>query len=104
MKKFRKKPVIIEAVQYTDHDSGRRILDWTASTPTPAFLADPVPGDGPGLGMTLRVKTLESGAGSHVVEPGDWVIRGVSGEHYPCTTHASRTFFTATYEPVEDHK
>jgi hypothetical protein len=86
---FRKKPVVVEAVQYTDTVSGEVILAWTAGTQTPAFLTD--------LGMTLRVRTLESGDGSHIVGIGDWVIRGVSGEHYPCKPD----IFAATYEAVE---
>lgn len=96
--KFRKKPVVIEALQYTSKEDGLRIIAWTQGTTTPAFLADHVPSDGAGFGMTLRVRTLESGGGSHVVAPGDWVIRGVSGEHYPCKPD----IFQATYEPVCD--
>ncbi len=99
--KFRKKPVVIEAVQYTGVAAGERILAWTAGTATSAFLADKVPSDGPtfDMEMTLRVRTLESGGGSHIVGPGDWVIRGVSGEHYPCKPD----IFEATYEPAETH-
>lgn len=39
------------------------------------------------------IDTLEGG---HIVCPGDWVITGVAGEHYPCKPD----IFEATYEPV----
>ena len=43
---------------------------------------------------TLRIDTLE---GTMIASAGDWVIRGVQGEHYPCKPD----IFSATYEPVE---
>ena len=39
------------------------------------------------------IDTLEGG---HIVCPGDWIITGVAGEHYPCKP----TIFEATYEAV----
>lgn len=39
------------------------------------------------------IDTLEGG---HIVCPGDWVITGVKGEHYPCKPD----IFAATYDPV----
>ena len=44
------------------------------------------------LGM---IDTLE---GAHYVTPGDWIITGVKGEHYPCKPD----IFEATYERVEE--
>jgi hypothetical protein len=41
------------------------------------------------------IDTLE---GSHIVCPGDWIITGVKGEHYPCKPDV----FQATYEAVAD--
>lgn len=43
------------------------------------------------------IKTLEGG---HIVTPGDWIITGVSGEHYPCKPD----IFEKTYEKVEEDK
>lgn len=40
------------------------------------------------------IDTLEGG---HIVCPGDWIITGVKGEHYPCKPD----IFEATYEEVE---
>jgi hypothetical protein len=39
------------------------------------------------------IDTLEGG---HIVCPGDWIITGVKGEHYPCKPD----IFAATYEPA----
>jgi hypothetical protein len=41
------------------------------------------------------VKTLEGG---HIVTPGDWIIKGVKGEFYPCKPD----IFAATYEPADE--
>ena len=72
---FSKIPVVIQAMQYdgTDRSAGD-IIQWTCKSSTPAEISK----------GELRVKTLESAEGSHVVSIGDWVIRGVAGEHYPC--------------------
>ena len=42
------------------------------------------------------IETLEGG---HVVCPGDWIITGVEGEHYPCKPG----IFSKTYEPAEGY-
>jgi len=82
MSKYRKKPVVIEAVHYDDE------------FPL-AFLADAEhvrsAGDGSGA---LEIVTLE---GTMRAEVGDWIIRGVQGELYPCKPD----IFEATYEAVE---
>lgn len=96
--KFRKKPVVIEAFQMTQ---ARRMdnADW------PEWLHRAWNGseDQPGTlqradyGVTppdeLAIVTLE---GAHRVSWGDWIIRGVKGELYPCKPD----IFAATYEEV----
>jgi hypothetical protein len=77
--KFRKKPVEIEAVQYTGENLNE-ILQFVGRLKT-----------GPGC----RIETLE---GTMEASPGDWIIKGVKGEFYPCKPE----IFLATYEPVED--
>ena len=42
------------------------------------------------------IDTLEGG---HIVCPGDWIITGVKGEHYPCKPD----IFEMTYEPVGEN-
>lgn len=77
--KYRKKPIVIEAVQFNklgDHPAVVRI----GESPT-------------GFG----IHTLEHTAIKHEVTPGDWIITGVQGEVYPCKPD----IFAATYEPAE---
>lgn len=93
--RWRKKPVTIDARQATGTpDSNREIIEWTRGSSTPAHM-----GDTEGDHQTLYISTLES---EHRVTPGDWIIRGVAGEHYPCKPE----IFAATYEatPVFEEK
>lgn len=86
MTKYRKKPVVIDAVQW----------DGNANTAN-AFLGDRYGADwsydAPGS-KNLVISTLE---GSMTALVGDWIIKGVKGEFYPCKPD----IFTATYEKVE---
>lgn len=99
MPKFRKKPVVIEAIQATGTpESNREIIDWTRGSRTPASMDRRVTAmaDGsflPDTDKSLTIATLE---GAHWVTPGDWIIKGVQGEFYPCKPD----IFAATYEPV----
>lgn len=80
--KFRKKPVIIDAVQwfgYGDHPS------VVCYSPSNEFMGDQYP----------AIQTLE---GWMRVSTGDWIITGVKGEMYPCKPD----IFQATYEPVDE--
>jgi len=90
--KFRKKPVVIEAVQYA------RRFDW------PDWFHDAVTantvlvyGTGKFAGLDeacfCDIKTLE---GTMTAQEGDWIIRGVKGELYPCKPD----IFEMTYEPL----
>lgn len=89
MSQFRKKPVVIEAKQASGTpESNREIIDWTRGSATPAFLDDHPDHDG----LRLNINTLE---GAMWVTPGDWIIKGVKGEFYPCKPD----IFAATYEP-----
>ncbi len=84
--KFRKKPVIIEAVQWTG-ENFKEILD---------FMRPVVPnhrGDAYTLQHAIIIKTLE---GEHIASLNDWIIKGVQGEFYPCKPD----IFKQTYEPV----
>lgn len=83
MAKYRKKPVVIEAVQWT----GRQIT-WPAW-----FLEAEQAGVIQLAGDALQIITLEGPLRASI---GDWVIRGVKGELYPCKPD----IFEATYEPV----
>ncbi len=84
MPKYRKKPVEIEAVQWNGTKA-----DWDAILAL--GLTDWKPGE---IGSdTFTITTLE---GDHLAKLGDYIIRGVQGEHYPCKPD----IFEATYEAV----
>lgn len=82
--RFRKKPIVVEAVQWNN----RQIRE-------PAWFVEAEErGDIHLYGDLLGIKTLE---GVMIAQPGDWIIRGVAGELYPCKPG----IFAKTYEPVE---
>jgi hypothetical protein len=88
MAKFRKKPVVVEARQYTEEDRAS-VVEWCGATSTGI--------DDCGCEYELkniRIHTLE---GVMLAAPGDWIIYGVKGEFYPCKPD----IFEATYERVE---
>ena len=84
--KFRKKPVVIEAVQWHGIPD-----DWGPEHELHGVLTFEPPADDP----CVLIKTLE---GDMEVIPGDWIIKGVEGEFYPCKPH----IFEQTYEQVGD--
>jgi len=73
--RVRKRPIVVEATQWWKHGDHPEVR---IHSPTQGFIT-----------------TLEGG---HVVSPGDWVIRGVAGEHYPCKPE----IFEKTYEKVDE--
>lgn len=81
MAKFRKKPVVIEAVQWFKH----------GDHPAVRYKSDPNRYSDEG------VPWVDTSEGGHVVTPGDWIITGVKGEHYPCKPE----IFAMTYDPAE---
>lgn len=92
VQRFRKKPVVIEAMQYDGTTTtGTPIIDWAlAGGVTIRFWC----GDGEACRKdthALHVQTLE---GVMTADVGDWVIKGVQGEFYPCKPD----IFAATYE------
>lgn len=94
--KYRKKPVVIEAYYY-DHEllgiePKRMETKWLAE----AFELGVLYFKRPSLVLPyeLYVKTLE---GEMKVSVGDYIIKGVKGELYPCKPD----IFEATYDPAE---
>lgn len=93
--KYRKKPVIVEATKWLklgDHPAVRPLAetdDLYFTGMGGATLSLPLSRESYGV-----IGTLESP--NHLVSPGDWIITGVEGEHYPCKPH----IFDATYELV----
>lgn len=107
MARYRKLPVVIEAHQWFkngDHpdDFSERGRGGLTEGKVVRYYRHPdFPGDSfcYRCGQTLHVHgwidTLENG---HRVCPGDWIIRGVKGELYPCKPD----IFAATYERVRE--
>lgn len=114
--KYRKRPVVIEATQW--HSNGDHPLDYADSGDDPKqqrnrrrynnwegdvvrYFRDP---DVPGYsecrhcGQVMRIHGwIETLEGGHIACPGDWIITGIKGEHYPCKPD----IFAATYEPID---
>lgn len=85
--KYRKKPVVIEAVQFLDTEESILELSELGLDPVRVDYADL---DNP----VLKIETLE---GLMVATEGDYIIKGVQGEFYPCKPD----IFKETYEKVE---
>lgn len=94
MPKFRKKPVVIEAVQF-DGLNATEISDFVGKKLSPVLESDTAYQAGQGAPIfSLGIVTLE---GTMKAMPRDWVIKGVNGEFYPCKPD----IFEKTYEPAE---
>lgn len=91
--KYRKKPVVIEAFQIppVDPDAEHEVPVWLEEAIIDKRIVFST------LLGTVSIKTLE---GFMNGVPGDWIIRGVQGELYPC----KNDIFNATYEKVEEGK
>jgi hypothetical protein len=87
MSKFRKKPVVIEAVQF-DGSNRREVLCFIYPSLSETALLG-----AEAMALPVVIETLE---GDMTVSPGDYVIKGVQGEFYPCKPD----IFTATYDPA----
>ena len=74
--KYRKKPVVIEAVQYTPDMTPPQ---WLVDAQAAGIFCQTRDADGDSCWC---IKTLE---GEMVVSPNDWIIKGVKGELYPCS-------------------
>ena len=86
---YRKRPVVIDAVQFLDtHDGVAEVLSFYPGIAGPFAEAGH---------HRFEIVTLE---GKMRVGPGDWVVRGVKGEYYP----VKPDIFDQTYEPVEQPK
>lgn len=83
--KYVKRPVIIEAIEFDGtQESKKEIMDWSeGNVGKSAFTHE------------LFVQTLE---GFLKIQNGDFVIKGIKGEFYPCKPD----FFHATYDRIED--
>jgi hypothetical protein len=82
--KWRKKPVVIEAwqVDSQDYDDLCDLVGWCG---------------GRAVGWDNHLIAIDTLEGTMYADNGDWIIRGVKGEFYPCKPD----IFDATYEPEQ---
>lgn len=87
--RFRKKPVEIDAVKWMGEakDLNRWLDQFHSPNERPIFMFNVED-------ATLKIPTLE---GDMTAQVGDWIIRGVKGEYYPCRSD----IFEMTYTAVE---
>ena len=88
--KFRKKPVVIEAIRW-DGENLDEVMVFCNGDASYELMA---------IGASeLVIATLEDGESiaRHVASVGDFIIKGVAGEFYPCKPD----IFAATYEAAE---
>lgn len=90
--KFRKKPVVIDAWVWNETRDMLAMLQFEGMK----LVGNTGHRDRPGWVGNLRIKTLESDEDSFYVDSGDYIIKGVRGEFYPCKPD----IFAATYEPA----
>lgn len=88
MIKYRKKPVIIEAIQFTGHSSVEKMRNKWREDFVKYFMYIP-------YSSLILIHTLE---GDYDATHSDWIIKGIAGEYYPCKSD----IFKATYEKVEE--
>ena len=88
MAKYRKKPVVIEAIKFID--TTERIEELSGFIDNQPLRIDYKNPEKP----ILKLNTLE---GEHIASVGDWIIKGVKGEFYP----SKPDIFEMTYEKVE---
>ena len=92
--KYRKKPVVIEAIQWNENTTneiiefvGNSLITMEHGAPCPTVFDR----------YSFGIKTLE---GNMSVSPYDYIIKGVQGEFYPCKPD----IFEATYEMEMENK
>jgi hypothetical protein len=96
MPNYRKKPVVIQAVQYAGNSQNNEAMfvgerpDWLRNSQTPAC---PIPPEGK---WTVEADHIVIGTkeGMHIASKGDYIIQGIAGELYPCKPD----IFAATYQ------
>lgn len=93
--KYRKKPVIIDAVKWTGNNH-REMFDFLTSTTDQLI-------DSSGEHFYICHEKVEGGLvintleGEHLASIGDYIIKGVAGEYYPCKPD----IFEKTYAKVD---
>lgn len=80
-----KKPITIEAAHFTSRDEAAAIAQWCGGVVVPMLFGF----------VEIKIQTLE---GAMWAREGDWIIRGVQGEFYPCKPD----IFDETYDVADE--
>ena len=100
-RKFRKKPVTVEAMRL-EGTAGEThaIYTWIEENTAGSYNTNDPSGEVPGSGVSIDASTgflvIATLEGEMIAKPGDWIIRGVAGEFYPCKPE----IFAETYEEM----
>ena len=84
--RFRKKPIVIDAIQFDGTKKSALGIALILSIPVGVSFYN-------GNMKEMQIRTME---GLHTASKGDWIIKGIKGEFYPCKPD----IFAATYEVV----
>ena len=85
--KYRKKPVVIEAMEYT-RKTRKAVIAWCGAGHSAI--------DDDGAEYETEALRIHTAEGTMHASLGDWIIKGIKGEFYPCKPD----IFAATYELV----
>jgi hypothetical protein len=86
--KYKKKPVVVEAVQFT-HESKNQVFNWASEINMNVY---------PTYIEGLPVIMIPNQEGELVLSFGDWLIKGLNNELYPCAPD----IFEKTYEECKE--
>ena len=96
IQKAKKKPVVIEFVQYNGNTNRDEICKWVGNDLRTEVFSDSAYEAGMGVPyFSIFIPTLE---GEMRAEPYDYIIKGVNGEFYPCKPD----IFEKTYDVIEE--
>jgi len=85
IKKYRKKPLEVEAMHYKSFCIYQSILDWMHWHGCMSLING---------NQQIIIPTLE---GNHIASVGDYIIKGIAGEFYPCKPD----IFEKSYDEIE---
>jgi hypothetical protein len=96
MARYRKKPVVIEAVQWDGTDAHEAVGRYLATPEGVEQYSEFMASSWAELGTPFFA--IQTDAGLMQLSEGDWIIKGVKGEFYPCKPD----IFAETYEEVSE--
>jgi len=100
--KYRKKPVVIEAMQFR-WDTRKEVRDFIndGSYGGEVNVDENGKVNDDGMEIGLIIKTLE---GDHLANAGDYIIKGVKGEFYPCKPDIFEMTYEKVFQPEDSSK